>query len=117
MVLMPAPIAMVWATEVLVSVMVATEDTTTVKHPEIVKLSETKTQQNLSVPVRVGYNYHVSKLNNKFQTSLCSLFKSLVLLSTLVPPISSHHRESISLAVGDWSSVSSRFQNQAENDL
>ena len=47
MVLMPAPIAMVWATEVLVLVMVATEDTTTVKHPEIVKLSETKTQQNL----------------------------------------------------------------------
>ena len=47
MVLMPAPIAMVWATEVLVLVMVATEDTTTVKHPEIVKLSEAKTQQNL----------------------------------------------------------------------
>ena len=66
MVLMPAPIAMVWATEVLVLVMVATEDTTTVKHPEIVSYRRQKLNRIFSVPVRVGYNYHVSKLNNKF---------------------------------------------------
>ena len=46
-----------------------------------------------------------------------------IILSSLVPPIPSHQRESISLAVGDGDgerssvSVSSRVENKAENDL
>ena len=78
MVVMPAP--MVWATVVsmgpglTVASMVA-EDTSTAKYVfnssrDCLKFSQTKTQWNpSSVPIRVGYIFHVS-LKNKSSTSL-----------------------------------------------